>query len=263
MSTPVGRHRAPRQAALRRPAVAATATLSALAVSAAGYASATDLDSASASGNLSGLDALAPAGKAHTYQSFDRSSVMSMQQSVSRARSTASVRDRAAMAKRMADSHRLQASASQASMTTLRQMVASRTSQAQDMVAAKVAPKPAPAPVQKASRSTTEDAPRVQSHGDPRDIARSMLASYGWSSSQFSCLDKLWTKESGWSTSANNPSSSAYGIPQALPGSKMATAGSDWRTNAATQIEWGLGYIKERYGSPCSAWSHSVDLNWY
>ncbi|OIJ26293.1 lytic transglycosylase domain-containing protein [Nocardioides luteus] len=98
---------------------------------------------------------------------------------------------------------------------------------------------------------------------DPKDIARSMLADFGWGLDQFSCLEPLWEKESGWNVSASNPSSSAYGIPQALPGSKMASAGDDWQTNAATQIEWGLGYINDRYGSPCGAWSHSQSSGWY
>lgn len=98
---------------------------------------------------------------------------------------------------------------------------------------------------------------------DPKDIARSMLGDYGWGLDQFSCLEPLWEKESGWNVSAANPSSSAYGIPQALPGSKMASAGDDWETNAATQIEWGLGYINDRYGSPCGAWSHSQSIGWY
>jgi Transglycosylase SLT domain len=85
----------------------------------------------------------------------------------------------------------------------------------------------------------------------------------GFDLDQFPCLDKLWKKESGWNPKASNPSSGAYGIPQALPGSKMKSAGSDWRTNPATQIEWGLGYIKGRYGTPCGAWSHSQDVGWY
>ena len=87
--------------------------------------------------------------------------------------------------------------------------------------------------------------------------AASRLPSYGWGSDQFRCLDLLWTRESGWRADAYNGSSGAYGIPQSLPGSKMASAGADWRTNAATQINWGLGYIDARYGSPCGAWAHS------
>lgn len=99
------------------------------------------------------------------------------------------------------------------------------------------------------------------SYGSPRAIARGMLADRGWSD-QFGCLDRLWQRESGWRVHAANPSG-AYGIPQALPGSKMASAGSDWRTNPATQIRWGFGYIGSRYGSPCAAWSHSQSNGWY
>jgi hypothetical protein len=90
-----------------------------------------------------------------------------------------------------------------------------------------------------------------------------MLKSFGWSSSQFSCLEPLWEHESGWNPSAANPSTGAYGIPQASPGSKMASAGPDWKTNASTQIKWGLGYIKGTYGSPCAAWSHEQADGWY
>jgi len=97
-----------------------------------------------------------------------------------------------------------------------------------------------------------------------RETARSLAAStYGWGDDQFQCLESLWAKESGWSYTAYNASSGATGIPQSLPGSKMATAGADWETNAATQIKWGLGYINASYGSPCSAWSHSQSMNWY
>lgn len=97
-----------------------------------------------------------------------------------------------------------------------------------------------------------------------RAFAAALAASqYGWGADQFQCLDKLWQKESGWSYTAYNASSGATGIPQSLPGSKMATAGADWQTNAKTQITWGLGYIKGAYGTPCSAWSHSQSMNWY
>lgn len=93
--------------------------------------------------------------------------------------------------------------------------------------------------------------------------ARGMLAGYGWGDDQFGCLVSLWNKESGWNYRASNGGSGAYGIPQALPGSKMASAGADWQTNAATQVAWGLGYISGRYGSPCGAWSHSQSTGWY
>ena len=99
--------------------------------------------------------------------------------------------------------------------------------------------------------------------GDPRQIAQALMPEFGFSADQFSCLDSLWTKESGWNPSADNPTSSAYGIPQALPGEKMASAGADWATNPATQIRWGLGYIAEVYGSPCGAWAQSQANNWY
>lgn len=98
---------------------------------------------------------------------------------------------------------------------------------------------------------------------DPRDIAMGMLADFGWSTSEFSCLDSLYMHESGWNPSAANPSSGAYGIPQALPGDKMATSGADWQTNPATQLDWGLNYIQDRYGSPCGAWSFWEANNWY
>jgi uncharacterized protein YabE (DUF348 family) len=98
--------------------------------------------------------------------------------------------------------------------------------------------------------------------GSAQQIAAGMVSARGWGSDQFGCLVSLWNKESGWRTNAANPSG-AYGIPQALPGSKMASAGGDWQTSAATQISWGLGYIASVYGTPCSAWAHSQATNWY
>lgn len=89
------------------------------------------------------------------------------------------------------------------------------------------------------------------------------VARYAWGAGQYDCLERLWTRESSWRADAYNASSGAYGIPQSLPGSKMASAGADWRTNAATQIEWGLSYISDRYGAPCGAWAHSERYNWY
>jgi hypothetical protein len=98
-----------------------------------------------------------------------------------------------------------------------------------------------------------------------QEIARTMVTARGWAPAEFTCLVTLWHRESGWSWSATNPSSGAYGIPQSLPGWKMASAGSDWLTNPATQISWGLGYIEERYGSPCSAYEAflSRSPHWY
>jgi hypothetical protein len=101
------------------------------------------------------------------------------------------------------------------------------------------------------------------SPGSNKATAKGMLASFGFGQDQWGCLESLWTKESGWNERAMNRYSGAYGIPQSLPGSKMASAGSDWQTNAATQIKWGLGYIKGRYGTPCAAWGHSQSVGWY
>ncbi len=126
--------------------------------------------------------------------------------------------------------------------------------------AATAAASQSPAP--SASPRPTAAATAPARSGSPQQIAEAMLGSFGWSSSQFACLDPLWARESGWSVTAENPSG-AYGIPQALPGSKMASAGADWQTSAATQIEWGLGYIKGIYGSPCGAWAHEQATGWY
>lgn len=95
--------------------------------------------------------------------------------------------------------------------------------------------------------------------------ARSVLGNYGWGDDQYGCLVSLWTQESGWRANALNSSSGAYGIPQALPASKLGAAGADWRTNANTQINWGLAYIKSSYGTPCGAWNHEMSVNphWY
>ena len=98
--------------------------------------------------------------------------------------------------------------------------------------------------------------------GTAQSIAYNMLASFGFSTSQFGCLQDIWQRESGWSYDAENPSG-AYGIPQSLPASKMASAGSDYLTNPATQIKWGLGYIKDVYGTPCAAWNFELANNYY
>jgi resuscitation-promoting factor RpfB len=115
------------------------------------------------------------------------------------------------------------------------------------------------------SSSSSSSAPPVVnvSPGSAQAIAQQMVAARGWDSSQFSCLVTLWDHESGWRVNAANPSG-AYGIPQALPGSKMASAGPDWQTNAATQISWGLSYIAGRYNNPCEAWSDwQANGGWY
>lgn len=100
--------------------------------------------------------------------------------------------------------------------------------------------------------------------GTNRALGQQMAADlYGWSGNEWQCLDELWKRESGWSHTAGNRSSGAYGIPQSLPGSKMAVYGADWQTNPATQIRWGLAYIQGRYGTPCGAWGQFTAKNWY
>jgi len=134
-----------------------------------------------------------------------------------------------------------------------------------------VKPKPTPTPTPTASGSSSSSGggggwrpPFVTPDpGTAQAIAYDMVLGRGWGDDQFACLVALWNKESGWRVNAYNASSGAYGIPQSLPGSKMASAGADWETNPATQIAWGLGYIGGRYGSPCGAWDHSQRVGWY
>jgi hypothetical protein len=172
------------------------------------------------------------------------------QSTVSQAVQAYQVRDAAA---ELADAHwqtaRKQA-AKKAAAARIADAQSSAVPAAQPVTAAQPSPSPSPT-----------SAPPAAS-GSPQQIAEAMLGSFGWSSSQFSCLDPLWAQESGWSVTAANPDG-AYGIPQALPGSKMASAGPDWQTDAATQIRWGLEYIQATYGSPCGAWAHEQATGWY
>ncbi|MFF1574627.1 hypothetical protein ACFVWR_17950 [Leifsonia sp. NPDC058292] len=116
----------------------------------------------------------------------------------------------------------------------------------------------------KAAEAAAQAAALANTPDGAKATARSLAASmHGWGDGEFQCLSNLWQKESGWNYQASNSGSGAAGIPQALPGSKMATAGADWQTNASTQIKWGLDYIARGYGTPCSAWSHSQSVNWY
>lgn len=129
-------------------------------------------------------------------------------------------------------------------------------------------PTPTPTPEPSESDSPTSnnnDVPRAAAPdpGSAQAFARDLLQSKGWGDDQYACLYNLWMRESNWNVYAQNSSSGAYGIPQALPGSKMASAGSDWQTNPETQIRWGVGYIEGRYGTPCGAWAHSEAVGWY
>lgn len=101
------------------------------------------------------------------------------------------------------------------------------------------------------------------SYSGNRLLGCNLLPEFGFGTDQMASLDNLWTRESGWNHLAYNSSSGAYGIPQALPGSKMSSHGDDWETNPETQIRWGLDYIKNRYGSPDAAWSFFLNNGWY
>jgi hypothetical protein len=118
--------------------------------------------------------------------------------------------------------------------------------------------KPKPKPV-----LASAPAVGVPDPGTAQAIAYDMVMARGWNQAEFDCLVALWNKESHWNVYAHNVRSGAYGIPQALPGDKMATVGADWATNPVTQITWGLGYISGRYGTPCGAWGHSQAKGWY
>nr|WP_111491551.1 transglycosylase SLT domain-containing protein [Peterkaempfera bronchialis] len=110
----------------------------------------------------------------------------------------------------------------------------------------------------KKAAAVKKAAPKTLS-GSPQEIARQIVGNSG----QYQCFAQIVQHESSWNPTATNPSSGAYGLVQALPGSKMASAGADWRTNPATQIKWGLSYMNERYGSPCGAWSFWQSHHWY
>jgi hypothetical protein len=108
-----------------------------------------------------------------------------------------------------------------------------------------------------ADDSVVEPAPARSFSPDKEYAKRTMAKKYNWGDNEFSSLDSLWQKESGWDPKAKNASSGAYGIPQALPGRRMVSAGKDWRNNPETQIDWGLKYIKAQYGTPTKAWNTS------
>ncbi|TFD74423.1 lytic transglycosylase domain-containing protein [Cryobacterium fucosi] len=152
--------------------------------------------------------------------------------------------------------------AEQAAVAAAAARAAAEAQAAAEAVAAQVAANAAAARPAKSSASSRPSAPTDPSGAQA--IARDLMqARYGWGGDQFGCLVSLWARESGWNVNAYNSSSGATGIPQALPGSKMASAGADWQTNPATQITWGLGYIAGRYGTPCGAWDHSESAGWY
>jgi hypothetical protein len=227
----------------------AVALIAAGAVTVAAAATAATWTSGS-SGSTAGRAHKADAGSLLTVTGQPLALRAFQQSTVSQAVQAYQVRDAAA---ELADAHwqtaRKQA-AKKAAAARIADAQSSAVPAAQPVTAAQPSPSPSPT-----------SAPPAAS-GSPQQIAEAMLGSFGWSSSQFSCLDPLWAQESGWSVTAANPDG-AYGIPQALPGSKMASAGPDWQTDAATQIRWGLEYIQATYGSPCGAWAHEQATGWY
>ena len=205
-------------------------------------------------------DAGAPAADLRTLQAFNASMDTAVGEQIATAAMQAAAEAQAAAAQAAAvQAAAVQAAAVQAAAVQAAAVQAqAAATQAQ---ADRLAQEQAAAARASRSRSVAP-VPAPAASGDPRAIAQAMLNARG-QGSQFSCLDQLWNRESGWSLTASNASSGAYGIPQSLPGSKMASAGADWQTNAATQITWGLSYIADRYGSPCAAWGHSQSSGWY
>lgn len=243
MTTPYpGRHRSPgrhrTQAApfatpivvsrmLRRPLASALALASVVGVSAAGYAS---------------------AAKPHaTPVSFKASPV--------------AVAQAAELSDNQIDTNTALAQARRAGVQRASALTQQQTAAADALAAAMVRARKAAA--ERVARDQQRQGILARAQSDPRAVARLLVGDRGWGDAQFGCLDRLWAKESGWRWNANNSSSGAYGIPQSLPGSKMASIGSDWATNPVTQIQWGLQYISARYGTPCAAWGQSQATNWY
>ena len=133
-------------------------------------------------------------------------------------------------------------------------------------ISSKVIEEPVDKIVQVRDKTTSRGSGAIRATGTKAQYqayAKSRCQAYGWSNYDFDCLVSLWNKESGWNPLAHNSSSGAHGIAQALPASKMSKYGSDYMTNYKTQINWGLNYIKSRYGSPSKAWSHSKSKGWY
>jgi hypothetical protein len=135
---------------------------------------------------------------------------------------------------------------------TQRSVAAARSAQREKVKAAALA-KARKAAAEKAAAAAERKRVIANAQQDPKAAARVLMPEYGFSQSQWPCLERLWIGESGWNYRAENASSGAYGIPQSLPGSKMATVAGDWRSNPVTQIKWGLDYIKRSYGTPCNA----------
>src|SRR5664280_423817 len=221
--------------ALRRPLVSAAAILAVAGVSAAGTSEAMPYSAPSGPSFTASPMAVAQSIElSHNREDTNTALAGARRSGVQRASALTQAQNAAAVA--------LTVARSQAAI----QLAAARTAQTEQV-----------------ARDLVRQAVISRAQQDPKSVARLLAADRGWGDGQFSCLDSLWTKESGWSYTANNVGSGAYGIPQSLPGSKMSAFGSDWATNPVTQIKWGLQYIGDRYGSPCGAWAQSQATNWY
>ncbi len=155
---------------------------------------------------------------------------------------------------------RVLAASVQSSQDATARLAAAKAAAAKAAATKAAADKAAAAARAAAAAAASRALVRTSYGGSARALGQQLAAARGWTGNQWVCLDNLWTRESNWRVTASNSSTGAYGIPQALPGSKM---GPGWQTNAGTQIGWGLSYIGSRYGSPCNAWSFFTSHNWY
>jgi len=174
--------------------------------------------------------------------------------------------DATAKAARVAKAAKAKVAAAKASKAKAAAAKASKEAKKARAVAAQIEAVEAAMDVKRAKvalLARTRPGPSTVATAAAKTWAAAEVTRMGYEPDQFTCLDQLWTRESGWNPRADNPTSTAYGIPQSLPGSKMASAGADWRTNPRTQMAWGLRYIKARYVNPCRAWKHSERTNWY
>jgi len=222
--------------ALRRPAVTSSLLLAVVATTAAGY-QATDQRQTGAASFTVSTEAIQQANEL----------------------SDAKIEDTARLAADRNDTN-----ASIAAVQEQDRVAAAAAAKAAEKVRAEAAKKAARDKARKALEAKKQ-AIVANAQKDPRAAARALMPEFGFGAGQWGCLDNLWMGESGWRYTAENSSSGAYGIPQALPGSKMTSVAADWRTNPATQIKWGLQYIKSSYGTPCGAWSawQSRSPHWY
>lgn len=246
-----------RQFALPTPARRTAGALTAAALTVSGVAAIT----AAASSASAALPATATlAAVSHPASAVNELTMQRAEQAISRSHQRAAVQ--AVTESRL--QRQAQAAAQSADAIDVhKKQQAKAAKAAKDAAAKKAAAKRAAA--KKAAAQQKAAAALAAARKDPQSVARSLLSEYGFGADQFGCLVQLWTGESDWNYRAANPSSGAYGIPQSLPGSKMASAGADWQTNPATQIRWGLGYIKASYGTPCgalSAWQSRYP-HWY